>query len=227
MEELSDIIGRYVRGRRRLPPVLSGGLGLPDQPAPPPPLPTASFGHCLDYENSGFPLPLTAPLPACRRPLALGEQHHASGKTIITAYTLGWENPGTAADRLGPRPTAPGYHPPRPGRPPWAEPPPLPKPCAWDAAQNPDGPGHCRFPHRRPLPPTPAPHGQVPPTPGNAARMGAESAILAGMGYTASDNVPRIPRRLRPPHYSGAISIGDAATGGASAKSWRLTDPRL
>ena len=59
--------------------------------------------------------------------------------------------------------------------------------------------------------------------PGNAARMGAEAAILAGMGYTASDEVLESPVGYAAALFGGSFNW-DAATGGLGA-SWRLLDP--
>ena len=53
--------------------------------------------------------------------------------------------------------------------------------------------------------------------------MGAESAILAGMGYTASDEVLESPVGYAAALFGGNFNW-DAATGGLG-DSWRLTDP--
>ena len=59
--------------------------------------------------------------------------------------------------------------------------------------------------------------------PGNAARMGAEAAILASMGYTASDEVLESPVGYAAALFRGEFDW-DVATGGLGA-SWRLLDP--
>ena len=59
--------------------------------------------------------------------------------------------------------------------------------------------------------------------PGNAARMGAEAGILAGMGYTASDEVLESPVGYAAALFGGEFDW-DVATGGLGA-SWRLVDP--
>ena len=92
VQELADIIGRYVRDSGGTPQASVVGWGYKTSP-PAAAFANGVFGHCLDYEIQGFPPThgTSSCLPAA---LALGEQHQASGKTIITAYALGWEIQG-------------------------------------------------------------------------------------------------------------------------------------
>ena len=59
--------------------------------------------------------------------------------------------------------------------------------------------------------------------PGNAARMGAEAAILANMGYTASAEALESPVGYAAALFGGNFNW-DVATGGLGV-AWRLTDP--
>ena len=59
--------------------------------------------------------------------------------------------------------------------------------------------------------------------PGNAARMGAEAAILAGMGYTASPTALESPNGYAAALFGGKMDW-DIAIGGLG-DSWRLTAP--
>jgi 2-methylcitrate dehydratase PrpD len=59
--------------------------------------------------------------------------------------------------------------------------------------------------------------------PGNAARMGAEAALLAGAGYTASDRVLEGPRGYAEALFHGKMDW-EVVTGGLG-ESFRLVDP--
>ena len=109
VQELADIIGRYVRDSAGASQASVIGWGYKTNP-PAAAFANGVFGHCLDYEIQGFPPThgTSSCLPAA---LALGEQHQASGKKIISAYVLGWEIQGRLRAASAPA-TAPGYHPP-------------------------------------------------------------------------------------------------------------------
>ena len=217
VEELSDIIGRYVRDGGGSPQASVVGWGYQTNP-PSAAFANGVFGHCLDYEIQGFPPThgTSSCLPAA---LALGEQHHASGKTIITAYALGWEIQGRLRTASAPA-TAPGYHPPGLVGP-LGGAAAASKAVGLDATQTLMALGIAAS---RTGGLTANTGTMVKSThPGNAARMGAESAILAGMGYTASDNVLESPVGYAAALFGGNFNW-DAATGGLG-ESWRLTDP--
>ena len=217
VQELSDIIGRYVRDSGGAPQASVVGWGYKSNP-PAAAFANGVFGHCLDYEIQGFPPThgTSSCLPAA---LALGEQHHASGRNIITAYTLGWEIQGrlrTASAQA----TAPGHHPPGLVGPLGGAAASA-KTLGLDADQTLMALGIAAS---RTGGLTANTGTMVKSThPGNAARMGAEAAILASMGYTASDNVLESPVGYAAALFGGNFNW-DAATGGLGA-SWRLTDP--
>ena len=217
VQELADIIGRYVRDSGGTPQASVVGWGYKSNP-PAAAFANGVFGHCLDYEIQGFPPThgTSSCLPAA---LALAEQHRASGKSIITAYTLGWEIQGRLRAASAPA-TAPGHHPPG-----------LVGPLggAAAAAKTLGLDGHqtlmaLGIAASRTGGLTANTGTMVKSThPGNAARMGAESAILASMGYTASDEVLESPVGYAAALFGGNFNW-DAATGNLG-DSWRLTDP--
>ena len=217
VQELADIIGRYVRDSGGAHQSSVAGWGFKTNP-PAAAFANGVFGHCLDYEIQGFPPThgTSSCLPAA---LALGELHHSSGRTIIAAYTLGWEIQGRLRAASAPA-TAPGYHPPGLVGP-------LGGAAAASKAMGLDGQQTLMalgIAASRTGGLTANTGTMVKSThPGNAARMGAEAAILAEMGYTASDEVLESPVG-----YAAALFHGDfrwdAATGGLG-ETWRLTEP--
>ena len=217
VQELSDIIGRYVRDSGGTPQASVVGWGYKTN-SPAAAFANGVFGHCLDYEIQGFPPThgTSSCLPAA---LALGEQHRASGKTIITAYALGWEIQGRLRAASAPA-TAPAYHPPG-----------LVGPLGGAAAAAKtlglDGEQTLMalgIAASRTGGLTANTGTMVKSThPGNAARMGAEAAILAGMGYTASDEALESPVGYAAALFGGNFDW-DAAAGGLG-NSWRLTAP--
>ena len=217
VQELADIIGRYVRDAGGSPQSSVVGWGYKTNP-PAAAFANGVFGHCLDYEIQGFPPThgTSSCLPAA---LALAEQHHVAGDRVITAYVLGWEIQGRLRAASAPA-TAPGYHPPG-----------LVGPLGGAAAAAKtlglDGEQTLMalgIAASRTGGLTANTGTMVKSThPGNAARMGAEAAILAGMGYTASDEVLESPVGYAAAIFGGEFNW-DVATGGLGA-SWRLVDP--
>lgn len=217
VQELADIIGRYVRDSGGAPQSSVAGWGFKTNP-PSAAFANGVFGHCLDYEIQGFP-PTHGTSSCLPASLALAEFHHVPGKRVITAYVLGWEIQGRLRAASAPA-TAPGYHPPG-----------LVGPLGGAAASAKtlglDGQQTLMtlgIAASRTGGLTANTGTMVKSThPGNAARMGAESAILAAMGYTASDEALESPVG-----YAAAIFGGDfnwdAATGGLG-DTWRLTQP--
>ena len=217
VQELADIIGRYTRESGGAPQASVVGWGFKTNP-PAAAFANGVFGHCLDYEIQGFPPThgTSSCLPAA---LALAELHHASGKDVIAAYTLGWEVQGRLRAASAPA-TAPAYHPPG-----------LVGPMGGAAAASKalglDG-GQTLMAlgiaASRTGGLTANTGTMVKSThPGNAARMGAEAAILAGMGYTASDEVLESPVGYAAALFGGSFDW-EVATGDLG-NSWRLTDP--
>ncbi|MXZ89890.1 MAG: MmgE/PrpD family protein [Chloroflexi bacterium] len=217
VQELADIIGRYVQDAGGSPQSSVVGWGYQTNP-PAAAFANGVFGHCLDYEIQGFPPThgTSSCLPAA---LALAEQHHVPGRRVITAYALGWEIQGRLRAASAPA-TRPGYHPPG-----------LVGPLggAAAAAKTLDldteqtlmalGIAASRTGGL-----TANTGTMVKSThPGNAARMGAEAGILAAMGYTASDEALESPVGYAAALFGGELDW-EVATGSLGA-SWRLADP--
>ncbi len=217
MEDVAQITGRYPRESGGAPQASVVGWGFKTNP-PAAAFANGVFGHCLDYEIQGFPPThgTSSCLPAA---LALAEHHHVSGKDVITAYTLGWEVQGRLRAASAPA-TAPGYHPPGLVGP-------LGGAAAASKAVGLDGAQTLMalgIAASRTGGLTANTGTMVKSThPGNAARMGAEAAILAGMGYTASEEVLESPVGYAAALFGGSFDW-EVATGSLGA-SWRLTDP--
>ena len=217
VQELADIIGRYVRDAGGSPQSSVVGWGYKTNP-PAAAFANGVFGHCLDYEIQGFPPThgTSSCLPAA---LALAELHHVPGSRVITAYVLGWEIQGRLRAASAPA-TAPGYHPPGLVGP-LGGAAAAAKTVGLDADQTLMALGIAAS---RTGGLTANTGTMVKSThPGNAARMGAEAAILAGMGYTASDEVLESPVGYAAAIFGGEFDW-DVATGGLGS-SWRLVDP--
>ena len=217
VQELADIIGRYVRDAAGSPQASVVGWGYKTNP-PAAAFANGVFGHCLDYEIQGFP-PTHGTSSCLPSALALAEHHHAPGERVITAYVLGWEIQGRLRAASAPA-TAPAYHPPG-----------LVGPLGGAAAAAKtlglDGDQTLMalgIAASRTGGLTANTGTMVKSThPGNAARMGAEAAILAGMGYTASEEALESPVGYAAALFGGDFNW-DVATGGLGA-SWRLLDP--
>ena len=217
VQELADIIGRYVRDAGGAPQASVVGWGYKTNP-PAAAFANGVFGHCLDYEIQGFPPThgTSSCLPAA---LALAEQHHVTGARVITAYVLGWEIQGRLRQASAPA-TRPGYHPPGLVGPLGGAAASA-KTLGLDAEQTLMALGIAAS---RTGGLTANTGTMVKSThPGNAARMGAEAGILAGMGYTASDEALESPVGYAAALFGGEFDW-DVATGGLGA-SWRLIDP--
>ena len=217
VQELADIIGRYVRDAGGSPQSSVVGWGYKTNP-PAAAFANGVFGHCLDYEIQGFPPThgTSSCLPAA---LALAELHHVPGSRVITAYVLGWEIQGRLRAASAPA-TAPGYHPPGLVGP-LGGAAAAAKTVGLDADQTLMALGIAAS---RTGGLTANTGTMVKSThPGNAARMGAEAAILAGMGYTASDEVLESPVGYAAAIFGGEFNW-DVATGELGA-SWRLVAP--
>ena len=217
VQELADIIGRYVQDAGGSPQSSVVGWGYQTNP-PAAAFANGVFGHCLDYEIQGFPPThgTSSCLPAA---LALAERHHVPGQRVIAAYALGWEIQGRLRAASAPA-TRPGYHPPG-----------LVGPLGGAAASakilgldTEQTLMALGIAASRTGGITANTGTMVKSThPGNAARMGAEAGILAAMGYTASDAALESPVGYAAALFGGELDW-DIATGGLGA-SWRLIDP--
>ena len=217
VQELADIIGRYVRDAGGSPQASVIGWGYRTNP-PAAAFANGVFGHCLDYEIQGFP-PTHGTSSCLPSALALAEQHHIPGNRVITAYVLGWEIQGRLRAASAPA-TRPGYHPPGLVGPLGGAAASA-KTLGLDAEQTLMALGIAAS---RTGGLTANTGTMVKSThPGNAARMGAEAGILAGMGYTASDEALESPVGFAAALFGGEFDW-DVATGDLGA-SWRLVDP--
>ena len=217
VQDLADIIGRYVRDAGGSPQASVVGWGYRTNP-PAAAFANGVFGHCLDYEIQGFP-PTHGTSSCLPSALALAEHHHVGGEQVVTAYVLGWEIQGRLRAASAPA-TRPGYHPPGLVGPLGGAAASA-KTLGLDAEQTLMALGIAAS---RTGGLTANTGTMVKSThPGNAARMGAESAILASMGYTASDEALESPVGFAAALFGGDFDW-DIATGGLGA-SWRLVEP--
>ena len=217
VQDLATIIGQYVRDSGGTAQASVVGWGYRTN-APAAAFANGVFGHCLDYEIQGFPPThgTSSCLPAA---LALAEQYHAPGKSVITAYVLGWEIQGRLRAASAPA-TVPAYHPPGLVGP-LGGAAAAAKTLGLDVQQTLMALGIAAS---RTGGLTANTGTMVKSThPGNAARMGAEAAILAGMGYTASDAALESPNGYAAALFQGNFDW-DVATGGLG-DSYRLVDP--
>ena len=216
-QELASIVGRYVQDMGGSTQSSVIGWGFKTN-APSAAFANGVFGHCLDFEIQGYPPThgTSSCLPAA---LALGEERLTNGKAIIEAYVMGWEIQG----RLRAASAAfsnPAYHPPG-----------LVGPLggavagakvigldAWQI-QMAMGIAASRTGGLTANTGTMVKSTHT----GNAARMGAEAAILASAGYTSSDSILEAPNG-----YSDALFDGnmdwEILTNGLGV-SYRLVDP--
>lgn len=216
-QDLAAIIGQYVKSLGGTPQCAVIGWGFKTN-APSAAFANGVFGHCLDYEIQGYPPThgTSSCLPAA---LALGETLHASGRTIIEAYVLGWEIQGrlraasaSAANRAF---HPPGMVGPLGGAASSA------KVLGLDVHQTLMALGIAAS---RTGGLTANTGTMVKSThPGNAARMGAEAAILAHMGYTSHEAVLEAPTGYAAALFQGQLDW-DVLTQGLG-ESYRLVDP--
>jgi 2-methylcitrate dehydratase PrpD len=182
-QELAAIIGGYVQQCGGTPQASVIGWGFKTN-APSAAFANGVFGHCLDYEIQGFP-PTHGTSSCLPSALALGETRKVSGKTIISAFTLGWEIQGRlrAASAAA---SNPAFHPPGMVGP------------LGGAAASARVLGLDTHQTQMALGIAASRTGGLTANtgtmvkathPGNAARMGAEAGILAEMGYTSSDEI--------------------------------------
>ncbi|MFT5175672.1 MAG: 2-methylcitrate dehydratase PrpD, partial [Gammaproteobacteria bacterium] len=216
-QELSRIIGEYVKELGGAPTSSVIGWGFKTN-APSAAFANGVFGHCLDFEIQGFP-PTHGTSSCLPSALALGESLQAAGETIITAYVLGWEIQGRLRAASA-HANNPSYHPPG-----------LVGPLGGAAASakvlglNADEVHMALGIAASRTGGLTANTGTMVKSthPGNAARMGAEAAMLARLGYTATENI------LETRHgYADALFGGDmhwdVVTQGLG-DNYRLVDP--
>jgi 2-methylcitrate dehydratase PrpD len=216
-QDLATIIGQYVKALGGTPQSTVIGWGFKTN-APSAAFANGVFGHCLDYEIQGFPPThgTSSCLPAV---LALGETLNASGKTIVEAYVLGWEIQGRLRAASAPA-SNPAFHPPGMVGPLGGAASSA-KVLGLDSRQTLMALGIAAS---RTGGLTANTGTMVKSThPGNAARMGAEAAILAQMGYTSSEVVLEAPTGYAAALFQGNLDW-DVLTRGLG-ESYRLVDP--
>jgi len=216
-QELSAIIGQYVKSQGGAPQCSVIGWGFKTN-APAAAFANGVFGHCLDYEIQGYPPThgTSSCLPAA---LALGESTNASGQTIIEAYVLGWEIQGRLRAASAPASNR-AFHPPGMVGP------------LGGAASSAKVLGLNTQQTTMALGIAASRTGGLTANtgtmvksthPGNAARMGAESAILAQMGYTSNAAALEAPTGYAAALFQGQLDW-DVLTQGLG-DAYRLVDP--
>lgn len=216
-QPLADIMAEYVRKLGGSDDATVVGRSFKSNP-PSAAFANGVFGHCLDFEIQGFP-PTHGTSSCLPSALALGEMAGVSGKTVIVAYTLGWEIQGRLrAASAGA--SNPSYHPPG-----------LVGPLGAAAAA-------AKVLHLNPHQTmmalgiaasrtgglTANTGTMVKSThPGNAARMGAESATLAHMGFVSSEDILERRHGYADALFGGSMDWG-AVTDGLG-ETFRLVDP--
>jgi 2-methylcitrate dehydratase PrpD len=217
LQSLSTIIADYTRELGGSPDASVVGQGFKTN-APSAAFANGVFGHCLDFEIQGFPPThgTSSCLPAA---LALGESLQVSGKDIIAAYVLGWEVQGRMRAASA-HATNPAYHPPGLVGPLGAAAASA-KVLKLDAAQTHMALGIAAS---RTGGLTANTGTMVKSThPGNAARMGAEAAMLARAGFTATENILETPNGFADALFQGDVHW-DLLTDGLGT-TYRLLDP--
>ena len=216
-QELAQTVGRYVEAMGGAPKCSVVGWGFKTNP-PFAAFANGVFGHCLDFEIQGFPPThgTSSCLPAA---FALAEERGASGQTIIEAYTLGWEVQGRLRAASA-RATNPAYHPPG-----------LVGPLG-GAAASAKVLGLTAERTEMALGIAASRTGGLTANtgtmvksthPGNAARMGAEAAILAEAGFTSSEDIFERTNGYAEALFQGQMDW-DVITQGLG-ESYRLVDP--
>jgi len=215
---LATLMANYVRDMGGTPRCSVVGWGFKTN-APFAAFANGVFGHCLDFEIQGFPPThgTSACLPAA---LALGEEAGRSGKDLIAAYVLGWEVQGRL--RAGGTGLSGGFHPPGVVGP-LGGAAAASKMLALTADQT-----------RMALGISASRAGGLTANtgtmmksthPGNAARMGAEAALLARVGYTSHPDILEAPAGYASALFSRGIDW-DIVTGRLGTEFVpRITDP--
>ena len=217
-QPLAGILGEYVRAMGGTPSCSVVGWGFKTN-APSAALANGVFGHCLDFEIQGFPPThgTSSCLPAA---LALGEELAVFGKTIIEAYVVGWEVQGRlrAASARGSGNS--GWHPPGQVGP------------LGGAASSAKVLGLDLHETRMALGIAASRTGGLTANtgtmvksthPGNAARMGAEAAILARAGFTGNEDILEAPNGYATALFQDNLDW-DGLTAGLG-ETYRLVDP--
>jgi len=217
VQELATIVGNYVKDVGGTPQSTVVGWNFKTH-ATNAAFANGIFGHCLDYEIQGFP-PTHGTSSCLPSALALAEVSNGSGRNIIEAYVLGWEIQGRlrAASFSA---ANPAFHPPGMFGP------------LGGAAASAKILGLDTYKTQMALGIAASRTGGLTANtgtmvksthPGNAARMGVESALLARSGYTASDAILETSRGYADALFNGDMDW-DVVVGGLG-DPYRLVDP--
>ena len=217
-QPLAAIMGEYVRAMGGTPACSVVGWGFKTN-APSAALANGVFGHCLDFEIQGFPPThgTSSCLPAA---LALGEELDVSGKTIIEAYVVGWEVQGRLRAASAQGNSNSGWHPPGQVGP------------LGGAAASAKVMGLDLHQTRMALGIAASRTGGLTANtgtmvksthPGNAARMGAEAAILARSGFTSSEDILEAPNGYATALFQDNLDWNMLTDG--LGETYRLVDP--
>ncbi|MAF53704.1 MAG: MmgE/PrpD family protein [SAR202 cluster bacterium] len=176
------------------------------------------FGHCLDFEIQGRP-PTHGTSSGLPTALALAEEAGASGRTIIESYVVGWEVQARIRSATAPV-TNPAYHPPGLVGPLGAAAAGS-RVLGLDAQHTSTALGIAAS---RTGGLTANTGTMVKSThPGNAARMGAEAAMLAKAGFTASADVLETRHGFGDALFGGDVDWASIFDG--LGERFRLVDP--
>jgi aconitate decarboxylase len=219
---LAALMAGYVREMGGAPRCSVVGWGFKTN-APSAAFANGVFGHCLDYEIQGFPPThgTSSCLPAA---LALGEETRASGRDIILAYALAWELQGRlrvagAGTGAG---MSPAFHPPGVVGPIGGAVAAA-KILRLDEQQT-----------RMALGIAASRTGGLTANtgtmmksthPGNAARMGAEAALLARAGFTSHPEILEAPAGYAAALFSRGMGWGVLTAGLGTDFVPRIVDP--
>ena len=216
-QPLAAIVSYYVRELGGAPHSSVAGFGFKTN-APSAAFANGVLGHCLDFEIQGVPPThgTSSCLPAA---LALGEREGASGKAIIESYVLGWEVQGRIRAATV-RASNPAYHPPG-----------LVGPLGSAAASAKTLGLNAHHTHMALGIAASRTGGLTANTgtmvksthPGNAARMGVESAMLAKAGFVSSEGILETPNGYADALFQGNVAW-DVVTEGLG-ESFRLVNP--
>ena len=216
-QPLAGIVSGYVRELGGAPHCTVAGCGFKTN-APSAAFANGIFGHCLDFEIQGVPPThgTSSCLPAA---LALGEQTGADGKTIIASYVLGWEVQGRIRAATAAA-SNPAYHPPG-----------LVGPLGGAASAAKTLGLDAQRTHMALGIAASRTGGLTANTgtmvksthPGNAARMGVESALLAQAGFESTEHILEAPNGYADALFGGSVDWSELTSG--LGETFRLTDP--
>ncbi len=218
-QPLADIVSGYVRQLGGAANCTVAGRRFKTN-APSAAFANGVFGHCLDFEIQGVPPThgTSSCLPAA---LALGEQNEVDGKTIITSYVLGWEVQGRIRAATAAA-ANPAYHPPG-----------LVGPLGGAASAAKTLGLNAHQTHMALGIAASRTGGLTANTgtmvksthPGNAARMGVESALLAQAGFESTEHILETPNGYADALFGGVEGVDWGAMTDGLGETFRLTDP--